>query len=107
VKHQVFFFLLIFSCATYAMDRFLAISRVTNEQIVTALKSYYDWCPQLVDKEKMDSEIKRIRETTLTFEDKKEIVEKMEQFPRPIAIGNRIIFVERGDYESQSNDSIH
>ena len=109
VGGQVFFFLLIFSCSVQAMERLLAISRVTSEQIVYALKSYSDMFPQFVNKEKMETEIKRISETDLTLEDKKEIIEKMEQFPRPkIAnIGERIIVFERSDsYESKSHDSL-
>lgn len=109
MKYQAFFFLLIFSFTTHAMDRVLAISRLTSEQIVGALKSYSALFLQGEDKEKMESEITRIRKTPLTLEDKKEIVAKMEQFPRPkvTIIGDRVFcFESDSNYESKSHDSL-
>jgi len=109
MKHQVFFFLLILSFTAHAMDRVLAISRLTSEQIVYALKSYSDLFLQGVNKEKMASEITRISETPLTFEDKKEIVARMEQLPRPkvTIIGDRVFcFESDSNHESKSHDSL-
>ncbi len=93
------------------MDRAQAIAKLTSEQIIYALKSYSGWFPELVNKERMDLEIKRISETSLTFEDKKEIVEQIERFPLPCSkitrVGDKVVFFESNStYESKSHDSL-
>ena len=103
MKHQVFFFLSIFSFSAYSMDH-NAINKLTNEQIVDALTVYCSTFPDFVNKNEAKKEMERIRTAALTFKDKREIVKKMQQFPCPdiVMIGDRAVLFERDGYEAKS-----
>ena len=104
MKHQVFFFLSIFSFSVYSMN-YRLINKITNQDIVYALDWYCSQFPDIVNKDVAKQERQRILTTPLTLKDKKEIVEKMREFPFPTnieVVGDRVFLSERNGYEAKS-----
>jgi hypothetical protein len=104
VKRQVFLFLSIFSFFAYSMN-YRLLNKITNQDIVYALDWYCSQFPDFVNKDVAKQERQRILTTPLTFKDKKEIVEKMREFPFPKnleVIGDRVFLSESNGYEAKS-----
>jgi len=103
MKHQVFFFLSIFSFPVYSMDK--------NEQVITAVCSYCSsvnyYFPDVFnvnDVRQVKKEIKSImREPSLTQEEKVKIVlQGLDLLPRMIMVGNRPVLLDSNEKNKYS-----
>jgi hypothetical protein len=97
MKHQVFFFLLIFSLSTYAMNK--------NEQIITRINEY---CSQVNyhfpdrfnqdDVEQVNKEITQLMRSSLSEQEKIEVVKQgIGSLPAMIMVGNRPVLIMVGN----------